>query len=309
MKSLAAVAAVLLALVVAACGRDEPATSTAARPVVVATTTQLGDVVRAVAGGAADVHQILQPNSDPHEYEPRAQDVQATTDAALVVESGDGLDHWMDEVAQQAGGSPARLVIAPGRTPYKVSGESKGVDPHWWHDPRNVVAATEAIRDALVQAAPENAERYRRNAARYVAEVRALDRRVATCMRQVPAAQRKLVTSHDAFNYFTARYGITVVGALIPSQSTQAQPSAGEAAKLAALVRREHVKAIFPESSLNPRLAQTIARETGAKAGYTLYGDTLGPAGSPGDTYLKMEAANADAMVRGFTGGALGCSR
>ena len=105
------------------------------------------------------------------------------------------------------------------------------------------------------------------------------------------------MTSHDAFNYFTARYGITVVGAAIPSQSTQAQPSAGDVAELAALIRRERVKAIFPESSINPKLAETLARETGAKADYVLYGDTLGPAGSPADTYLKMEAANADAMV------------
>jgi zinc/manganese transport system substrate-binding protein len=99
-----------------------------------------------------------------------------------------------------------------------------------------------------------------------------------------------------------------VVGAVIPSQSTQAQPSAGEVAKLAALVRRERVKAVFPESSINPDLAKTLARETGAKADYVLYGDTLGPEGSNGDTYLKMEAANADAMVRGFTGEQQGCS-
>ena len=118
------------------------------------------------------------------------------------------------------------------------------------------------------------------------------------------AGERKLVTSHDAFGYFARRYGITVVGAVIPSQSTQAQPSAGQIAELAALVRREHVKAVFPESSMNPKLAEAIAAQTGARADYTLYGDTLGPAGSNGDTYLQMERANADAMVEGFTGGA-----
>jgi ABC-type Zn uptake system ZnuABC Zn-binding protein ZnuA len=127
-------------------------------------------------------------------------------------------------------------------------------------------------------------------------------------MDAVPAPERKLVTSHDAFNYFAQRYGITVVGAVIPSQSTQAQPSAGAIAKLAALVRREHVKAVFPESSINPDLARTLAHETGARADLELYGDSLGPANSSGDTYLKMEAANADAMLKGFTGGKQGCT-
>ena len=122
-------------------------------------------------------------------------------------------------------------------------------------------------------------------------------------------AERRLVTDHDAFGYFAARYGIEVVGAVIPSQVTQAQPSAGDTARLIALVRREHVLAIFPESSLNRRLAEQIAREAGARADLVLYGDTLGPAGSAGATYLGMERANADAMVRGFTGGREGCAR
>jgi len=124
----------------------------------------------------------------------------------------------------------------------------------------------------------------------------------------VPAPQRKLVTDHDAFNYFARHYGITVVGAVIPSQTTQAQASAGAVAKLASLIKAEHVRAVFPESSINAKLADALARETGAKSNYTLYGDTLGPAGSPGATYLAMEQHNADSMVRGFTGGRLGCS-
>jgi ABC-type Zn uptake system ZnuABC Zn-binding protein ZnuA len=124
----------------------------------------------------------------------------------------------------------------------------------------------------------------------------------------VPVAERKLVTDHDAFGYFADRYRITVVGAVIPSQTTQAQPSARDTARLIALVKREHVQAIFPESSINPRLAQTIARETGASADHTLYGDTLGPTHSPGATYLEMEAANANAMVSGLSGGRLHCN-
>ena len=165
-----------------------------------------------------------------------------------------------------------------------------------------------AIRDALAKADPRATAVIDAGAEAYLAKLRALDAGIAKCMASVPAAQRKLVTDHDAFGYFARRYGIDVVGAVIPSQTTQAQPSAGDLAKLTTLIRREGVKAIFPESSINPKLANAIARETGASADHTLYGDTLGPADSSGATYLAMEAANADAMVRGFTGGARGCS-
>ena len=301
--------ALALALVVTAAAlalggcSSSSGSSSGGRPEVVASTTQLGDFVRAVGGDRVVLHQILQPNTDPHEYEPRPGDVQATAGAKLVVLSGNGLDAWMGKVVDEAGGSPARLTIAPSHTPYRLRG-----DPHWWHDPRNAAAAVAAIRDALVRVDPRGAAAFRADAARYLIALRRLDAGIARCFATVPARERRLVTSHDAFGYFARRYGITVVGAVIPSQTTQAQPSAGEIARLAALVRREHVKAIYPESSINPKLADALARETGATARFTLYGDTLGPRGSRGDTYLKMELANADAMVRGFTGGARGCA-
>ena len=331
-RRLRAVAPILLAgvaLVAAGCGSDSDddttsastnatgaaaaTTAAPAKPIdVVATTTQLGDIVRAVGGDAVDVHQILQPNTDPHEYEPRPSDVTATSGAQIVFESGNNLDHWMSTVVEQSGGSPTVVTIAPDHTPNKVPGETSGpeaseFDPHWWHDPRNVEAAIPAIRDALDQADPSAKSEIDANAQAYLAKVQALDTGIEQCIDQVPADQRKLVTSHDAFNYFAKRYGIDVVGAVIPSQSTQAQPSAGALAKLVKLVKDEHVKAIFPESSINPKLAQALADQTGAKADYTLYGDTLGPEGSDGDTYLKMEQANANAMVEGFSGGADHC--
>jgi ABC-type Zn uptake system ZnuABC Zn-binding protein ZnuA len=164
-----------------------------------------------------------------------------------------------------------------------------------------------AIRDVLTKANPEARDVYARNAAAYLARLRSLDRGIAGCMRGVAPAERKLVTDHDAFNYFARRYGITVVGAVIPSQTTQAQPSAGDVARLTRLIRRERVKAVFPESSINAKLAQAVARQTGATSDHELYGDTLGPKGSSGATYLTMARANADAMVRGFTAGARGC--
>jgi ABC-type Zn uptake system ZnuABC Zn-binding protein ZnuA len=200
-------------------------------------------------------------------------------------------------------------AAVPVRLPGQRSGpETSRYDPHWWHDPLNAEAAVREIRRALAAAVPAHASSFRRNAAAYLAKLHGLDRGIARCIDEVPPASRKLVTDHDAIGYFAHRYGIHVVGAVIPSQTTQAQPSAGETARLIALIRREHVGAIFPEASTSADLARTIARETGASASYTLYGDTLGPSGSTGSTYVGMEIANADAVVSGLTGGSRRCS-
>src|ERR671930_356556 len=237
---------------------------------VVATTTQIADWARAVGGPAVSVHQILQPNTDPHEYEPRPVDVERTAGARVVFENGDNLDHWMGKVVSEA--------------------------------------AVRRIRDVLAAEEPKAKAGFERRAAADIAALQRLEQGTRSCFAKVPLAARKLVTDHDAFGYYAQRYGITIVGAVIPSQTTQAQPSAGETAKLIELVRRERVRAIFPEQSVNRRLAETVARETGASAHYSLYGDTLGPKDSTGATYLRMEAANANEIVRGFTGGAQGCT-
>jgi zinc/manganese transport system substrate-binding protein len=313
LRLLCLLATLIVTAVASGCGSSvssEPAKPGAVK--VVATTTQLGDLVRAVGGGRAQVVQVLQPNSDPHEYEPRPDDVRALLDAPVVFESGDGLDAWIAKVVQDAGGDPRVVVLADANVA-RVAGEASGAeasryDPHWWHDPRNVEAAIPVVRDALARANPSASAVYARNARAYVAKVRRLDAGITACMRGVPTARRKLVTDHDAFGYFARRYGIEVVGAVIPSQSTQAAPSAGDVSQLVDTIRRERVHAVFPESSVSAKLARAVARETGASADYTLYGDTLGPAGSDGATYLRMERHNADAMVRGFTGGARGCA-
>jgi ABC-type Zn uptake system ZnuABC Zn-binding protein ZnuA len=197
------------------------------------------------------------------------------------------------------------VTRVPGET---TGGEASRYDPHWWHDPVNAEAAVMAIERALGRADPGRRAVFERNAKRYLAKLASLERGIRACMGRVPRDRRKLVTDHDAFNYFARRFGIEVVGAVIPSQTTQAQASAGDVARLVRTIRRERVEAVFPESSINPKLARAIARQTGARANLTLYGDTLGPPGSRGASYLGMEQANADAMVRGFTGGSRGCA-
>jgi zinc/manganese transport system substrate-binding protein len=278
---------------------------------VVATTTQLGDFVREVGGDAVEVDQVLEPNSDPHDYEPRPSDVEGAANAEVIFASGDDLDGWIGEIVSDSG-SDAAVVDVGAEVPVRLRGESSGeeaskYDPHWWHDPRNAEAAVRTIERALVAADPSHRATFERNARAYLAKLRALDRGIVRCLESVPPARRKLVTDHDAFNYFADRYGIEVIGAVIPSQTTQAQASAKDLSELAQTIEAEEVQAIFPESSLSSKVADAIARQTGATAEYSLYGDTLGPEGSSGETYIGMEEANADAVVRGFTGGGRGC--
>lgn len=298
------------ALVLGACGtRGSDGGPRGTAIDVIATTTQIGDWVQTVGGQAVDLHRLLKPNTDPHDYEPRPSDVEAIANARLVFVNGDGLDSWIERLVEQSGGDPRVVDLGNAvRAQTRAAGsEALRNDPHWWHDPHNAVIAVRDIRDGLTRTDPAGAQTFRSNARSYVAQLKALDRGIAACVRRVPPSQRKLVTDHDAFGYFADRYGIRVVGTVIPSQTTQAQPSGGDLSDLVKQIGREHVLAIFPEHALSSKLATAVARETGARADLSLYGDALGPGGSPGDTYLKMEAANADAIVRGFTGDRVRC--
>jgi zinc/manganese transport system substrate-binding protein len=306
-RAVAIATALGVMLLAASCGSES---NGGGQVKVVATTTQVADFVREVGGEAIEVEQILEPNSDPHDYEPRPSDVEAVADAELVFVSGRGLDDWAEELVSDSG-SDAETVDLGTAGPIRLGGEGdeeSELDPHWWHDPRNVEAAVARAERALAIADPARKAAFARNADSYLAEVRTLDAAIADCIGAVPPAQRRLVTDHDAFGYFANRYGIEIVGTVIPSQTTQAQASARDLSELAKTIEAENVKAVFPESSLGADAVEAIARQTGASADYTLYGDTLGPEDSDGETYLQMEQANADAVVRGFTGGRRGCA-
>jgi ABC-type Zn uptake system ZnuABC Zn-binding protein ZnuA len=290
-------ALVLLAgLLPAACGEDRSPGKSA----VVATTTQLGDLARQVAGGRADVDQVLTPNADPHDYEPRPSDVRALESADVVLQSGGDLDEWLGELIDSSGTDAAKVDLS------RTVG-LKGDDPHWWQDPRRAEAAVNAIRDSLTRADPDGRAAYAANAKAYLSRLRELDTEVAACIGKLPRDARKLVTTHDALGYYADRYGLEVIGAVIPSLSSQAQPSSKDVGQLVDQIRREKVKAIFPESSLNSKLERAVARESGATVGGELWADTLGPDGSSGERYVESIEANTRAIAEGLSGGELRC--
>jgi ABC-type Zn uptake system ZnuABC Zn-binding protein ZnuA len=310
----------LAALTLAACG-DDSGEAAGSGLTAVATTTIAGDLLRNVGGDRVAVRTLLGPNADPHGYEPRPSDVRSISEAALVVKSGGDVDDWLDDLIENAGGDAEELTLIDsvhtieGGQAEENGGEAEGgegqaregADPHWWQDPRNAVLAVRAIERSLVGLHPESRATYERTADAYVKRLRKLDRAIAACMRKVPDDRRKFVTTHDALGYFARRYDIEVVGAIIPSRSTQAQPSAGEVSQLVEEIREEGVKAIFPETALNPKLENAISREAGASVGEPLWADALGPDGSDGETYVEAMASNTAAMVEGMTAGELSC--
>jgi zinc/manganese transport system substrate-binding protein len=321
LRVLAASALVVGGGVLAGCGSSN---SDSGELKVVATTTQVGDLTSEIGGEKIDLTTILKPNTDPHEYEPRPSDVTAVADADLVFRSGGHLDEWTGQIIADSG-SDAKVVDLSDGLPVKLKGEEEHegeaddhpdegeeghtdeLDPHWWHDPVNVEAAVGEIKGALTAAEPDESAYFAKRAGAFGAQVAEVNRQIAGCVKTVPKTERKIVTDHDAFSYYTRRYGIETVGTVIPALTTQAQPSAGDLAELEDTIKRERVKAVFPEESVPPALSEAVARDTGASTDYSLYGDTLGPAGSVGETWLGMMKSNTDNVMLGMTGGQRDC--
>lgn len=301
----AAVVAVLLA--VTACGTS--AAAPGGRPIVVATTPVLADFVRQVGGDRIVTYDVIKPNVDPHDYDPSPADLVQFAEATVVVKNGVGLEPWLDDAVSSSGSNATVVDTSSGiRLRHGTAGNGEGGrsprdgadDPHIWQDPHNAEQMVRTIRDALAAADPRDADVFRSNAASYLGQLDGLDRYVSREIATLPPADRKVVTNHDAFGYYLDRYGLTYVGSIIPSFDTSAELSGKALSDLVATIRAQHVRAVFSESSLPPRTAQTVAQEAGVhvvSGEGSLYGDTLGPRGSPGDTYLHMVRHNTDVLV------------
>ncbi len=274
---------------------------------VVATTTQVADFVRDVGGDRVTVTQVLKPNVDPHDYEPSPADVQAIADADVVAENGVGLEKWLDRTIRSAGFHGTVTDTSRGVRVRRGNGtdEEAAGDPHIWHDPRNAEIMSRAIAAALEAKDPAGKPYFDRRLAAYTESLRQLDAWIARRIDAIPAARRELVTNHDAFGYYVDRYHLTFAGSIIPSFDTSAELSGRRLGTLVAKIKATGVKAIFSESSLPPRTAEAIGRQAGVtvEAGEdSLYGDTLGPAGSAGATYLAMERHNTTVIADALGG-------
>lgn len=263
---------------------------------VVTTIGILADMVRHVGGERVAVDSLLPANVDPHEFEPTPQDVVKAESAKLIVQHGLGLDHWAEVIIASAD-SGAPVVTATDGIATLTAGQDGAPDPHVWFDPRRAKVMIENITKGLVAADPAGETAYRTRSDAYQAELAALDAAIAAAVATIPPGRRKLVTSHDSLGYYADRYGLTIVGTVIPGLDTSAEPSASELAKLVAEIQAQHVPAIFAENTTSPALSERVASEAGVRVVDTLYTDSLGPAGSGADTYLGLLRTDTEIIV------------
>ena len=268
-------------------GPIAPGAATPDKLKVVATMTILGDMVEQVADGHVELTTLVGPDGDVHVFEPTPADAKALSEADLVVVNGLDLEGWMDRLIEASGYRGPVVVASEGVKPREMEEEGTTVpDPHAWQDLKNGHLYVANITAALAAADPSNAAAYRQAAERYLAEIDALDAKVREQIAEVPEERRKVVTSHDAFGYFGAAYGIQFVAP--EGVSEDAEPSAADMKRLIDQIRREHIKLLFFENALSPRLVQQIGNEAGATVAGTLYADALSKPGGPADSYLKM---------------------
>ncbi len=301
MLVVASVASAVAASLLASCSSSTRASDAADhRLKVVTTTTQITDFARNIGGDAIVVYSVLKPNVDPHDYEPSPADIDAIAKAGVIVKNGVGLERWFDATIKSAEPKGTIVDASVGVTIRAGNGsddEADG-DPHIWHNPRNAKIMVADIAAAFTKADPADAAVFAANLARYTVQLDALDAHLESQLATL--TNKKLVTNHDAFGYYVDHFGLQFVGSVIPSFDSQAELSPKDINDLVAKIMAQGVKAVFSESSLPPKTAAAIAKEAGVKvvAGDdALYGDTLGPDGSAGDTYLKMEEHNTTEIV------------
>jgi ABC-type Zn uptake system ZnuABC Zn-binding protein ZnuA len=264
---------------------------------VVATTGIIGDVVSRVGGEAIELITLMRPGEDPHSYQPAAADLTAVARADVVFVNGWSLEEGLlDDLATIGEGVPV-VPISAGIAPLAYGSRA---DPHTWQSVPNVIRWAENAAAALSALDPTNADRYAANAATYRTELEEAQAYAVAQLATIPADKRVLVTNHDAFAYFADAYGFEVLGTIIPGASTLAEPTAGDLSALIETMRAAGVCAVFTETTVGDRPAQTVAAELDGCQRVQmvkLYSGALGEAGSGADTYTGMFRANVDAIV------------
>ena len=264
---------------------------------LVATFSILADFARNVGGDKVEVSELVGPDSDAHVYAPSPADAKRLAEARLVLVNGLGFEGWLDRLVKASGTKAAVAVTTAGIKPRRMQeagdghGHSHGrSDPHAWQSVANAKVYVANIRDALVKADPAGQAAYEANAAAYASKLDALEAEVKATIAAIPAERRKIITTHDAFGYFAAAYGVSFIAP--QGVSTEAEVAARDLAKIIRQVKAQKIPAVFMENVTDPRLMKRIAEETGAKIGGRLYSDALSAKDGPAASYIEMMRHN-----------------
>ncbi len=255
------------------------------------------DLARQIGGNHVTVDGIIKPGIDPHEFEPTPGDVKKVADANLVLLTGKGMEGYLSKLEEAAGGAVKFVNVGKTIPSLTMTEDGKQVeDPHWWHSAENMKIAARVVAEAFENADPKNAPSYERNASTYLSSLDDLERWIRLQVASLPHDKRKLITSHDALQYFARDYGFTIYP--VKGVTTAEDPSSQHVKEIIRIIKDQGVKAVFFESIENPRAVQQISDETGAKTGGTLYSDGLGDA--EGNTYDSMMRHNVSVIVQGL---------
>jgi zinc/manganese transport system substrate-binding protein len=302
LRILALCAAGLLALAAPAAAAE--------RIKVVASFSILADFVKNVGGERVELSSLVGPDGDAHVYTPTPADAKKISDARLVIVNGLGFEGWLPRLVKSAGGNPTVVEAASGIKTRRAEAEAhdhghhhdkaqSDADPHGWQSVANARIYVANIRDALAAADPAGAAVYRDNADAYLQRLDALDREVRDAVAAIPAGRRKVISTHDAFGYFAAAYGIQFIAP--QGVSTESEVSARDLAAIIRQIRTEKIPAVFLESISDPRMMRRISSETGAKIGGTLYSDSLSGENGEVPTYIELVRHNIKALTRALS--------
>jgi len=256
----------------------------------------LGDMVRQVGGDRVEVAALVGPDGDAHVYEPTPADAKTLAAANILFVNGLGFEGWMDRLENSSGFKGKMVVASTGvKSRQMVEDEKKITDPHAWQSLANGKLYVANIRDGLIAVDPDGKAVYEANAAKYLGEIAGEEARVNEALGKLPPERRKIITSHDAFGYFGAAYGLEVIAP--EGVSTESEASAKDVAKIIRQIKAEKIPAVFMENITDHRLLDQIASETNAKIGGTLYTDALSPPDGPAGTYLDMFRNNIETLT------------
>ena len=276
----------------------------AAEPLpVTASFSILGDLVRVVGGSRIALTTLVGPDQDAHGFEPRPADAKTLLASKLLVVNGLGFEPWTARLIKSAGYKGETVVASQGVKSRHAAKADHGhahaeADPHAWQNPDNVALYVRNIALGLSKVDPTGASSYQANADAYVKELQALDAWAKTQFATLPQAKRKAITSHDAFGYLSAQYGLTFLAP--QGVNTDVEPSARQVAQLIRQIKREKIRAVFVENMGNPKLIAQLSKDAGATLGASLYADALSTADQPGATYLQMMRHNVTQLVAGM---------
>jgi zinc/manganese transport system substrate-binding protein len=260
---------------------------------VVASFSIIGDFVRNVGGDRISVTTLVGPNGDVHVYTPAPADARKIADAKLLVVNGLGLEGWLPRLVQSSGSRAVIVTATDGIQPLRID---QAADPHAWQSVVDARIYVANIRDALVTADAADAAAFRANAAGYLAKLDALDREVRNSVAQIPPERRKVISTHNAFGYFAAAYGIEFIAPL--GVSTESEASARDLAGIITQIRTQKIPAVFLENISDVRLIRRISAETGARIGGTLFSDSLSDEKGDAPTYIELVRHNIKALTR-----------